>query len=190
MPHLAFGNGVETCVRYFPDKLPIGIADDGREHIFGYLVTRAAPVDFRAFLLRHAELLRALGRWVIRLWVPSQFREAQEAYEWAWKQEYASPLRTSTTDELRWFFAQRRDGRLAASNRDQADRKRYLQASRAFSAPRYRVLYRAWLREGASVVDATCSPALADAISRGTGRLEAQVLARPYLHLSSLVGTS
>ena len=190
MPHLAFGNGVETCVRYFPDKLPIGIADDGREHIFGYLVTRAAPVDFRAFLLRHAELLRALGRWVIRLWVPSQFREAQEAYEWAWKQEYASPLRTSTTDELRWFFTQRRDGRLAASNRDQADRKRYLQASRAFSAPRYRVLYRAWLREGGSIVDATCSPTLADAISRGTGRLEAQVLARRYLHLSSLVGTS
>ena len=35
-----------------------------------------------------------------------------------------------------------------------------------------------------------CSPALAEAISRGTGRLEAQVLARPYLHLSSLVGTS
>jgi hypothetical protein len=90
------------------------------------------------------------------------------------KQEYASPLRTSTTDELRWFFAQRRDGRRAASSRDQADRK----------------LYRAWRREGASIVDATCSPALADAISRGTGRLEGQVLARHYLHLSSLVGTS
>ena len=40
----------------------------------------------------------------------------------------------------------------------------------AFGAPRYRVLYRAWLREGASIVDATCSPVLADAISRGTGR--------------------
>jgi hypothetical protein len=41
-----------------------------------------------------------------------------------------------------------------------------------------------------SIVDATGSPALADAISYGTGRLEAQVLARLYLHFSSLVGTS
>ena len=35
---------------------------------------------------------------------------------------------------------------------------------------------------------ATSSPALADAITRGAGRFEAHVLARPYLHLSSLVG--
>ena len=179
------------CVRYFPDKLPIGVADDGREHIFGYLVTRAAPVDFRAFLLRHAELLRALGRWTLRLWIPGHFREARAAYEWAWKQEFANPLRPSTADELRWFFATAsRASTPPLPTIATRDRKRYAQARRAFSAPRYRVLYRAWLREGGRVIDATSSPALADAITRGAGRLEAQVLARPYLHLSSLVGTS
>jgi hypothetical protein len=36
-PHITFGNGVRTCVRYFPDKLPIGVVGQGREHIFGYL---------------------------------------------------------------------------------------------------------------------------------------------------------
>ena len=190
MPHLTFGSGREKCVRYFPDKLPIGVSDHGRGHILGYLVTRAVPVDFRAFLLRHAELLRALGRWVIRLWIPGHFREAEGLYRQAWDQEFGAPLRTSTVDELRWFFAMRRSGRSAPPNPADSDRKRFLQARRAFSAPRYRVLYRAWLREGSSVVDATCSPALADAIDRGDGRLETEVLARSYLHLSSLVGTS
>ena len=189
-PHITFGNGVRTCVRYFPDKLPIGVVDEGREHIFGYLVTRAAPVDFRAFLLRHAELLRALGRWTLRLWIPGHFREARAAYEWAWKQEFANPLRPSTADELRWYFGQRRGRHSAAHDDHERDLKRYAQARRAFSAPRYRVLYRAWLREGGRVIDATSSPALADAITRGAGRFEAHVLARPYLHLSSLVGTS
>ena len=33
-PHITFGNGVRRCVRYFPDKLPIGVVDEGREHIF------------------------------------------------------------------------------------------------------------------------------------------------------------
>ena len=189
-PHITFGNGVRRCVRFFPDKLPIGVVDEGREHIFGYLVTRAAPVDFRAFLLRHAELLRALGRWTLRLWIPGHFREAKAAYEWAWKQEFANPLRPSTADELRWYFGQRRGRHTAAHNDHERDLKRYAQARRAFSAPRYRVLYRAWLREGGRVIDATSSPALADAITHGAGRFEAHVLARPYLHLSSLVGTS
>ena len=189
-PHITFGNGVRRCVRYFPDKLPIGVVDEGREHIFGYLVTRAAPVDFRAFLLRHAELLRALGRWTLRLWIPGHFREARAVYEWAWRQEFANPLRPSTADELRWDFGQRRERHSAADDGHECDLKRYAQARRAFSAPRYRVLYRAWLREGGRVIDATSSPALADAITRGAGRFEAHVIARPYLHLSSLVGTS
>ena len=190
MPRLVFGNGRQKTVRYFPDKVPVGVSDQGRHHIFGYLVTRAAPVDFRAFLLRHAELLRALGRWVIRLWLPTHFRQAEGIYHAAWKQEFGAPLRISTADELRWYFAMRRGGLATTSSPHDSDRKRYLQARRAFGAPRYRVLYRAWLREGSRVVDATCSPALAEAIDRGEGRLETEILARSYLHLSSLVGTS
>ena len=63
-------------------------------------------------------------------------------------------------------------------------------AGRAFGAPRYRVLYRAWLREGRRVVDATGSSVLADAVERGTGQVVCQFLTHPYLRLSTLVGTA
>ena len=106
LPHLTFGEGKNATVRYFPDKLPIGVAADGREHVFTYLVTLAAPVDFRAFLHRHAELLQALPAWRVRLLIPTHFREASDAYVAAWRQEFASPLRLSTADELRCFFEQ------------------------------------------------------------------------------------
>ena len=66
-----FGDELDSTVRYFPDRLPIGLDPDGRGHVFLYLVTRSVPIDFRAFLQRHAELLRALPSWTIRLVVPS-----------------------------------------------------------------------------------------------------------------------
>ena len=60
----------------------------------------------------------------------------------------------------------------------------------AFNGYRFRALYRTWLREGARALDAATSPVLADAIDRGTGRIECQTLPRAYLHLSPLVSTS
>lgn len=189
LPHLTFGQADQTTVRFFPDKVPIGIGPDGREHVFTYLVTRSAPIDFRAFLHRHAELLRALPAWTLRLLVPAHFREATNAYVSAWRQEFASPLRPSTADELRWFFEQQRlQADANGGNGDEGTR--YHQARRAFAAPRYRVLYRSWLRDGAKAIDGTVSQVLADAITRGTGRIECRVLPHPYLHLSPLVGSA
>ena len=52
---------------------------DGRTHVFLYLVNRTTPVDFRAFLHRHAELLRALPEWELRLLVPRHLVEAAPA---------------------------------------------------------------------------------------------------------------
>jgi hypothetical protein len=57
-PHLLFGDGPEKTVRYFPDKLPIGMQPHADTHVFVYLVTRPSPMDFRMFLLRHVPLLR------------------------------------------------------------------------------------------------------------------------------------
>lgn len=63
LPSLTFrGEDAET-VRYFPDKLPIALDPDGRTHLFLYLLTQDVPIDFRGFLERHAELLRALPLW-------------------------------------------------------------------------------------------------------------------------------
>ena len=46
-PRLVFGAGDRCTVRYFPDRLPVGVDLDGRAHVFLFLVTRTAPVDFR-----------------------------------------------------------------------------------------------------------------------------------------------
>jgi hypothetical protein len=189
-PCLVFGDELDSTVRYFPDRQPIGLDPDGQGHVFLYLVTRSVPIDFRAFLQRHAELLRALPSWTIRLVVPSHLATSREAFTTACRQELASPLRPSVVDELRWFFAEQR--RLATANNDlqSEDPDRFARLRRGFSAPRYRRLYRAWTADGDRALGALCSPVLADAITRQRGRIECELLARPYLHLSPLVGTA
>ena len=60
-PRLVFGKRPNVTVRYFPDKLPIGYDGDHRRHVFMYLARSPSPMDFRVFILRHLELLNALG---------------------------------------------------------------------------------------------------------------------------------
>ncbi len=90
--------------RYFFDKLPIGVADEGAVHLFPYLVTRESPLDFRAFLHRHAELLRALRSWRLWLLVPTHLAKAADTFRDVAHEELASPLRPAVADELLWFF--------------------------------------------------------------------------------------
>ncbi len=189
LPHLTFRSGDQETVRYFPDKLPIGLHTDGR-HVFTYLVNRPSPVDFRAFLHRHTDLLRALPAWTVRLLVPSHLLKAVPRYEDAWREEIASPLRPSTADELRWYFEERR--RLDGQPPQGTERPtpRFEKARDAFNAPRFRVLYRSWLLDGQSVLDSTVSCVLGDAIARRSGVLDTHVLSHPYLHLAHLVTTA
>jgi hypothetical protein len=187
LPHLAFGDDRDVTIRYFPDKLPIGVEPDGRTHVFVYLVTRPTPVDFRAFLHRHAEILRTLARWRLRVLFPPHFEGAVPVYEAAVIDELGSPLQATTLDELKWYFAQRRQLDASPSIVTEA---RYQQAQEAFSSPRFRVLYRTWLQYGDAALYATLSPVLADAFARRSGELECVVLPDPYRHLASLVGTA
>jgi hypothetical protein len=187
LPHIAFGRGPEKTIRYFPDKLPIGITADGRTHVFAYLMTRPTPVDFRAFLHRHAELLRALPEWEVRLLVPRHLLKAARMYEEASREELARPLRLDDTAELRWYFRQQ----------DQVDRggapedfRRFRRACRAFRGPRYHVLYRLWKKNGDEPVNATVSPVLEDKIARQRGHVTRQPLSHVYAHLAPLVGSA
>ena len=189
-PKLVFGSGTTKTVRYFPDRLPIGIESNDGGHVFLYLATRPAPLEFRAFLQRHAEVLRALPAWRVRLLVPRHLEKSQGAYRAAFQQELAAPLRPAVVDDLRWFFEERQRLPVLGEARDSRDPDRFERLSHAFTSPRYRRLYRAWRIDGPRVLDALTSGVLADAIARGTGRLEAEVLARQYLHLSPLVGTA
>jgi hypothetical protein len=185
-PHVTFGEGASVTVRFFPDKLPIGHDADGRRHVFVFLATHPLPIEFRSFLMRHAELFRALGTWTVRLLLPRHLAPSGARYRAAVRDELATPLSAPTLEELRWYFRQRQA--LVASGAV-AD-ARYLRAQRAFAAARYRALYRAWERTGDAVLEATRSPILADALARGTGAIETQILPHHYDHLLPLVGTA
>jgi hypothetical protein len=189
-PRLVFGTGEAVTVRYFPDRLPVGVEAGTGTHVLLYLVTKPAPVDFRAFLQRHAELLRALPSWRVRLLVPRHLAKAQPAFRAAFQQELAAPLRPAVVDDLRWFFEERQRLPVLGDARESRDPDRFERLSRAFVAPRYRRLYRAWRGDGPRVLDSLTSGVLTDALARGSGGLEAEVLTRQYLHLSSLVGTA
>ena len=187
LPHLVFGAGSNRTIRYFPDKLPIAINGDGRTHVFTYLVNRPAPVDFRAFLHRHAELLRALPEWELRLLVPRHLLEAAPLFAQAAREELSRPLRLDDVAELRWYFRQQ----------DQVERggapddfQRFRRACRAFRAPRFHVLYRLWKKSGDEPVDATVSAVLEDKIARRRGRVTSHVLPHAYVHLAPLVGSA
>jgi hypothetical protein len=186
LPRLVFGTSADQTIRYFPDRLPIGVDPDGRM-VFLYLATRESPVDFRAFLHRHAELLRALPAWTIRLLVPPHLTGVPRRYEAACREELATPLRLATVEELRWYFPLRRQ---LAQNPEAYRDPRFARAHQAFVAPRFRSLYRAWLAQGEGVLGGAMSPILADAIARRTGQVECHVLAHRYLHLFPLVGTA
>jgi hypothetical protein len=183
LPSLTFRADACATIRYFPDKLPIAVDTDERGHLFLYLVTRVAPLDFRAFLERHLELLRALPVWTLRLLVPRHLTAGITAYHAAFREHVAMPLRPVTLEELRWYFRARQTAPTDAE-------QRFDEASRAFAAPRFRSLYRAWLERGDRVLEATLSPVLHDAIERRAGRIEHYVLPTNYVHLSPLVGTA
>ena len=183
LPTLTFRADDAETPRYFPEKLPIGLDQEQRTHIFLYVLTRDLPIDFRAFLERHAELWRALPSWTLRVLVPRHKTDAIPVYQAAFREQVATPLEPAVLDDLRWYFHARRSPRNGSP-------ERFDQAARAFRAPRFQALYRAWLERGEPVLDATLSPVLADHLGWGTGQLECHVLPHSYARLLSLVGTA
>jgi hypothetical protein len=183
-PHLLFGDGPTKAVRYFPDKLPIGVQPYAHPHVFVYLVTRPSPMDFRLFLLRHTALLRVVFRWTVRLLFPRKLWKARLAYQHAAREHLATPLHPSVVETLEWVFPERK--RLAEPGAGPAS-DRYLKASSAFRTPRYRALYRQWLEDPNNTLWMAGSPIVADAVDRGHAEVECLELSRQYLHLSPLV---
>ncbi len=183
-PHLLFGDGPDTSVRYFPDKLPIGIQPFADHLVLVYLVTTPSPMDFRLFLLRHTPLLRVLFRWTIRLLIPRSIAKARLAHLHAAREHLATPLHPSVVETLEWLFPERK--RLAEAGAGPTE-TRYVEASKAFHTPKFRALYRQWLDDPTNTLWMARSTAIADAVDRGHGQVECVELSRQYLHLSSLV---
>lgn len=187
LPHAAAGEGDARTVRYFPDRLPIGIQLAGRGVVV-YVVTDPWLDEFRVFLERHAALLRALPAWTLRIVVPPQFPDiAQRAKQVVWNQ-LMTPLRTETLDEVQWYFEQARSH--PAPSRCADLDERFYRARDAFSAPRFKALYRLWKQEGEAVLAEVGSHAINEAVKSGAGRVETLELGHRYGHLSPLVNVA
>lgn len=129
LPRVVFGRNGNTTTRFFPDKLPIGVSADNRSYVLLYLLVDPATRDFRTFLRRHAELLRGLPKWTIRLLVPTGLEHSADDYRRAFREELATPLHAQVAEELRWFC---HHGKACAPT----DRARLLRARRAFRSPK------------------------------------------------------
>jgi hypothetical protein len=187
LPRLVFRKDEhDQTVRYFPDKLPIGVDPETERHLFVFLAAGGSPMDFRQFLLRHAELLRALRSWTIRVLLPRERVGLQDTYEAAVYDQLARPLPLSYRDDILGSFQRRRAGE--PPGRIGLDPP--TPGVRLPSRPARTALYRHWREVGNSAVTQVTSSILRDALQSGRGTVECVVLAHPYAHLSSLAGTS
>lgn len=160
---------------------PIGVERTGRP-VFLFVVNAWDTDDLRAFVHCHAELLRALAGWTLRLMLPPNFAAVKTPFEGVVRAELAGPMSPRTFGELLWYFEQRQ--RQTDLEKDEADRFR--RAGRAFAGTRWRLLYRRWQTDGDSALDVMTSPAIRDALARGDGAIESEVLPHSYRHLSPL----
>ena len=115
--------------------MPIALDADGRTQVFLYLLSQDLPIDFRGFLERHGELLRALPAWTLRLLLPRHKRDAIPLYQVAFDEQLAAPLRPSLLEDLRWYFHASRTPRSARTSDS-------IRPFAPFGAPRFQALYR------------------------------------------------
>ena len=189
IPQLVFGTPPDHTIRYFPDKLPIGI-ERGRDPVLVYLVTRPEPDDFRLFLGRHHELLKRAYQWTIRVLVPQPFATAITRFGHAAREELATPLPNESYEELQWYFPERQRRLRHRGAGAPKDDHRYGNDCFTFRAARFRALFRLWQQIGDRAIWQARSFILRDALARGEGRVEFVRLSRQYLHLARLVGAA
>jgi hypothetical protein len=182
-PRLAFGSPPDVTIRYFPDKLPIGYEPDRRRHVILYPARSPKPMDFRVFILRHLELLNALGFWTIRVLFPKSMGQARDAYSDAAHELLARPLALSQRDELEWFF---RQPDTPAPDTFASELSRWRATRRAFRGARFAALRRYWITEGSRSTYLASSPISRDAVARGSGRVECVTMPHDYAHLLAL----
>jgi hypothetical protein len=187
-PHVTYGHGAETTTRFFPEKLPIGVPRAGhRRHVFVYLATREVPMDFRVFLLRHADLLPRVTEWTLRVLVPRRLKKAVALYRYAVRDAFMMPLTPHDVEEVEWYFRGRRGDVVRPSPDPRLDLPT---AAKKFGAARFDALYREWLRRDWRAFWAAQSTLVRDQLQRGDGRIEFVELPHQYLQLTPLIGAA
>jgi hypothetical protein len=179
LPHITVRQGDAVTVRYFPERLPIGISPDGRG-VLAFVVDDPCFDAFRDFLMRHAALLRALPCWTLRLVLPPHAESMPGAAMAVVSEQLLAPVSPRVVEELRWYFEQAQKG-----HHDESD-DRYRRARSTFSTHRWRAVYRGWRHEREAVITTVGSTTLAEMVKAGTGRIEVLHLGHRYAHLSPL----
>lgn len=182
LPHAVIGEGDARNIRYFPDRLPVGIHLTGRG-VLVYVFSGPDLNDFRLFIERHAAVLRALSAWTLRLVAPPDLPGVADRARKVVEQHLMSPLRSVTLDEMRWYFEQLRSA-------SPTDVPRLERARRAFSSPQAQAVYRLWKQEGEAALVSVGSDAIRQAVESGRGRIEILELGHRYGHLSPLATTA
>ena len=121
------------------------------------------------FLLRHADLLKAVDEWTIRVLLPRRFRKAAALYRYAVRDAFLMPLTPQQTEELDWYFRARR-GEVVCPARDRD--LDLATAARTFGAARFEALDRLWQHRGAHALWTMQGTTLRDQLQRGEGRVE------------------
>jgi len=106
LPHVVAATaaaGAMRQVRFFPDRLPVGIHPEGRVALV-YLVSDPLHEDLRGFLQRHAAMLIRLPAWTLRIVVPPHLGSSADHWRQAAWNHLATPLREPVLGELRWYF--------------------------------------------------------------------------------------
>jgi hypothetical protein len=182
LPHATAGEGEARKVRYFPERLPIGIHPAGRG-VLVYVLGTPDLDDFRVFVERHAVVLRAFPAWTLRVVAPPEFSGIGDHAKKVVEQHLMTPLRPVTMDEMRWYFDQRRAASpsdIARLNRDRG----------GFSSPHMQLLYKLWKQDGEAALVSVSSDAIRQAVETGRGRIEVLELGHRYGHLSPLAAVS
>lgn len=186
LPSLVFEESGSRTVRYFADKLPIGV-DGGGRVLFVYVVTDPNPDGVRRFMQRHRPLFGRVPQWTLGLFFPGYLASAERRVRTAVMESFAPPLSLSTADEFKWFCEVRRAVEQGVSPTDQL---RYSRARQRFGAPRFHSAYRAWLKHGGAAFYALMSTGLRDRLDCGAARIETHVLGHRYLNVATAAMTA
>jgi hypothetical protein len=165
--------------------LPIAVAADGRTLLL-YLASEPTTETFRSFLHTHVELLRVAPNWTIRIVFPRPLDHAYDAYQAVIHEELESPLHSATIGELQSYF----ELRLEAARGEPMHplNQGFLRKGHeVFAATRFTAMYHRWLKHRDAVFAGPSSPAIAEALNSGRGRVESVVLPHLYRHLAPLV---
>jgi len=165
--------------------LPIGVTSDGRELLL-YLASEPTTEGFRSFLQTHAGVLRVAPTWTIRIVFPRPLDHAHDTYQAVIHEEFESPLHPVTISELQSYF----ELRLEAARGEPMHplSQGFLRKGHeVFAATLFTAMYHRWLKHGNAVFAGRSSPAIAEALNSGRGRVESVVLPHSYRHLAPLV---